>query len=145
MKRFLAGLALAVSLTLTGTAAPAPSSTPYAAAAAKTVQAKPASKKKSTAKPKKTKTAKPKATTVKKKRAASCTTCARDAHGRIKRSETAKETFMRQTGFPKGRSGYVVDHIIPLACGGPDVPTNMQWQTKAQAKVKDAYERRNCR
>src|SRR5262249_35140777 len=56
-------------------------------------------------------------------------TVGRDAKGRIRRSAEAKDTFMRQTGYPHGRSGYVVDHIVPLACGGADVPGNMQWQT----------------
>ena len=37
---------------------------------------------------------------------------ARDANGRIVRSEAAKREFMRRTGFPHGRPGYVVDHII---------------------------------
>jgi hypothetical protein len=40
--------------------------------------------------------------------------------------------------------GYVIDHIKPLACGGADDPSNMQWQTKAEAKAKDAWERRDC-
>jgi hypothetical protein len=44
---------------------------------------------------------------------------------------------MRQTGYPGGRAGYVVDHIIPLSCGGPDTPENMQWQTVVEAKAKD--------
>jgi len=52
---------------------------------------------------------------------------------------------MRQTGFPHGRSGYVIDHKIPLACGGADAPWNMQWQTIAEAKAKDKIERRGCR
>ena len=60
------------------------------------------------------------------------------------RSSTAKSAFMRQSGFPDGRPGYVVDHIIPLACGGADMPYNMQWQTVAEAKTKDKVERRNC-
>jgi hypothetical protein len=68
----------------------------------------------------------------------------RDQHGRILRSGTAKGLFMKLTGFPKGRPGYVVDHIIPLACGGPDMPTNMQWQTIAQGKLKDKSERKDC-
>ncbi len=51
---------------------------------------------------------------------------------------------MRQSGFPKGRKGYVVDHIVPVECGGADTPANMQWQTAAQAKIKDRSER-NCR
>ena len=52
---------------------------------------------------------------------------------------------MRQTGFPKGRPGWVVDHIVPLACGGADLPINMQWQTAASAKAKDKTERNGCR
>jgi hypothetical protein len=72
-------------------------------------------------------------------------TVARSSDGRIARSAQAKSSFMRQTGFPKGRPGYVVDHIIPLACGGPDVPSNMQWQTVAAGKAKDKTERKGCR
>ena len=37
---------------------------------------------------------------------------------------------------------YVVDHMNPLACGGGDDPGNMQWQTTAEAKAKDAWERK---
>jgi hypothetical protein len=70
---------------------------------------------------------------------------ARDRHGRIRRSETAKRDFERQTGFPHGRLGYVVDHIKPLACGGADDPSNMQWQTAADAKAKDKWERKGCK
>jgi hypothetical protein len=32
--------------------------------------------------------------------------------------------------------------VIPLAKGGRDDPSNMQWQTKADAKAKDKWERR---
>lgn len=68
----------------------------------------------------------------------------RDTRGRIARSETAKHAFEVQTGYPKGRPGYVIDHIVPLACGGADAPTNMQWQTVAEAKAKDRVERKGC-
>lgn len=37
--------------------------------------------------------------------------------------------------------GYVIDHILPLDCGGKDAPSNMQWQTEAQGKAKDKWER----
>jgi hypothetical protein len=64
----------------------------------------------------------------------------RDSHGRIKRSEEATDQFKRETGYPKGRPGYVIDHIIPLKRGGPDTPSNMQWQTIEDAKRKDKTE-----
>jgi hypothetical protein len=72
-------------------------------------------------------------------------TAPRDSHGRIKRSEAARSEFMRGTGYAHGRPGYVVDHITPLACGGADAPSNMQWQTIAEAKAKDRTERAGCR
>ena len=65
---------------------------------------------------------------------------ARASSGRIVRSSSAKHAFMRETGYPKGRPGYVVDHVIPLKRGGADAPSNMQWQTKAAAKAKDKWE-----
>ncbi len=64
----------------------------------------------------------------------------RDAHGHIKRSSKAKHDFMKQSGYPHGRPGYVVDHIVPLKKGGCDCPSNMQWQTKEAAKAKDKWE-----
>ena len=71
----------------------------------------------------------------------------RDKRGKIKRSGAAKSAFERQspcpsTGKTSGRcSGYVVDHVTPLECGGADAPSNMQWQTTADAKAKDKTER----
>ena len=69
---------------------------------------------------------------------------ARDSHGRIKRSFSARREFKVETGYPRGRKGYVIDHIIPLACGGRDDPSNMQWQTIPEAKAKDKWERKGC-
>jgi hypothetical protein len=54
------------------------------------------------------------------------------AEARIKRSQSAKVEFKQQhpcpaTGAHKGPcKGYVIGHIKPLACGGPDSPSNMQ-------------------
>ena len=69
----------------------------------------------------------------------------RDDKGRIQRSAAARHSFARKTGYPNGRPGYVIDHIVPLACGGGDAPSNMQWQTIAEGKVKDKVERRGCK
>ena len=41
--------------------------------------------------------------------------------------------------------GYVVDHVVPLCAGGHDRPANMQWQSLADAKIKDRAERAQCR
>ena len=37
---------------------------------------------------------------------------------------------------------YRKDHIEPLACGGPDAASNVQWQTVAEVRTKDAWERK---
>jgi hypothetical protein len=70
---------------------------------------------------------------------------ARNERARIQRSDAARHAFARQTGYPNGRPGYVIDHIVPLACGGVDVPSNMQWQTIAEGKAKDKSELVGCR
>lgn len=64
----------------------------------------------------------------------------RTEDGRIKRSGAAVRAFKKQTGFPHGRPGYIIDHTIPLKRGGCDTPDNMQWQTRQDAKDKDRWE-----
>ena len=50
------------------------------------------------------------------------------------------------TGQTQGAcTGYVIDRVIPIACGGAEDPDNMQWQTLAEAKAKDRWERIGCR
>jgi hypothetical protein len=50
------------------------------------------------------------------------------------------------TGETRGECrGYVIDRVIPLVCGGGEEPGNMQWQTIAQAREKDRWERIGCR
>lgn len=72
------------------------------------------------------------------------------ADARIKRSQSAKVEFKAShpcpaNGARKGPcKGYVIDHVKALACGGPDVPSNMQWQTIAEGKAKDKWERKEC-
>jgi hypothetical protein len=61
-------------------------------------------------------------------------------NGQIKRSSAARHEFMKQTGYPNGRPGYLFDHLIPLKKGGCDCPENMQWQTKEEGKEKDRWE-----
>jgi hypothetical protein len=69
-------------------------------------------------------------------------------HGRIHRSAQAREAFQHShpcpaTGKRSGACpGYVIDHIRPLSKGGPDAPSNMQWQTTSAAKAKDKWERK---
>jgi hypothetical protein len=65
----------------------------------------------------------------------------RNADGRIHRSEAERLEFMKRTGYPHGRPGYVIDHIKPLSEGGADDPSNMQWQSVEEAKAKDKVER----
>jgi hypothetical protein len=66
------------------------------------------------------------------------------------RSREVTREFQREHPCPStGRTtgacpGYRKDHIKPLACGGPDAVANLQWQTIADAKTKDHWERRVC-
>lgn len=69
---------------------------------------------------------------------------------RIKRSQSAKVEFKLANPCPANGArkgpckGYVIDHINPLACGGADAAFNMQWQTIAEGKEKDKWERKAC-
>ncbi len=68
----------------------------------------------------------------------------RDSHGRILRSHAAVREFERLTGHQHGWPGHRIDHVIPLACHGPDTPANMQWLTVDEWKAKSKWERRGC-
>lgn len=67
------------------------------------------------------------------------------------RSYRAKRDFRMEnpcpsTGKVRGACPeYVVDHVVPLCAGGPDAPSNMQWQTVEAGKRKDRDERKACR
>jgi hypothetical protein len=66
------------------------------------------------------------------------------------RSASVKREFQLTHPCPAtGRTsgacpGYVKDHVLPLACGGPDAVSNLQWQTIRDAKAKDRWETKAC-
>jgi hypothetical protein len=73
-----------------------------------------------------------------------CYGCARDRHGRIKRSPAARVAFRSQHPCPAtGRTtgvcpGYVIDHVQALRHGGADTPLNMQWQRIRPQRLRTA-------
>lgn len=72
------------------------------------------------------------------------------ADARLPRDHKAVAAFQRSnpcpsTGQRRGACpGWVVDHVIALECRGLDHPSNMQWQTVADGKAKDKWERKGC-
>ena len=83
----------------------------------------------------------------------------RDDKGRIYRSHKIVHAFMVSQPCPAGAdkgstkrcNGYIVDHVRALACAKDeaerqrlDSVSNMQWQTKTDAKAKDKIERKMC-
>jgi hypothetical protein len=70
----------------------------------------------------------------------------RDSSGKIKRDRRARRSFLKNNPCPSTSKSsgacpdYVVDHVRSLKRGGPDNPSNMQWQTKEAAKEKDKWE-----
>jgi hypothetical protein len=66
------------------------------------------------------------------------------------RSATAKRELQLTHPCPAtGRTSgacpcYVKDHIVPLACGGPDAVSNLQWQTIRDARAKGKWETKGC-
>jgi hypothetical protein len=60
----------------------------------------------------------------------------------VKRDPAQRRKFEATAGKPGGRPGFVVDHIVSLASGGADSPSNMHWQTIAQDK--DQWECKGC-
>ena len=81
---------------------------------------------------------------------AGCVVLPAPASAREHRSSLVKHEFQLihpcpSTGLTSGACpGWVKDHIVPLVCGGPDAPANMQWQTIRDAKAKDKWETKGC-
>ena len=70
---------------------------------------------------------------------------AREYRSREVTREFQREHPCPSTGKTSGACpGYRKDHIKPLACGGSDAVSNMQWQTVAAARAKDRWELRAC-
>jgi len=60
----------------------------------------------------------------------------RSAKSDFKREHPCPATGLRSSG---ACGGYVIDHVVPLACGGADAPSNMQWQTSL--RLRPQFER----
>lgn len=63
----------------------------------------------------------------------------------LQRSTQACRDFMHQSGYLRGRPDYEIDHVVPLAGGGPDHRENMQWLSRTEQRDKDAVKRPGCR
>jgi hypothetical protein len=61
------------------------------------------------------------------------------------RSRATVRAFLKARGYPKGRPGHVVDHVVPLCAGGADVLANLQFQERQASYGKDVFERALCR
>jgi hypothetical protein len=75
----------------------------------------------------------------------------RDADGTISRRTDVLAAFKRAHPCPAtGRTsgacgGWAIDHVIPLACGGCDAVSNLQWlpnSIKSSPVGKDRFERK---
>ncbi len=82
-----------------------------------------------------------------------CGEVARDADGRISRSQDVLRQFKMlhpcpSTGIAGGACpSWAIDHVIPLACGGCDSIENLQWlkdsiKSCSGAECKDRWERK---
>jgi hypothetical protein len=67
----------------------------------------------------------------------------RDKQGQLIRSPARRRMFLRMTGRRSG-AGIAVNHIVPLRCGGCDVPSNMEAMSIAAWKARTGPERRDC-
>jgi hypothetical protein len=76
--------------------------------------------------------------------------CAGPLSAKEHRSRAVTREFQREhpcpsTGLTTGACpGYRKDHVKALRCGGPDAVSNLQWQTIADARAKDRWERMAC-
>jgi len=68
----------------------------------------------------------------------------RDAHGVVMRSRLRRAMFLRMIGLRRPPQGYAVNHIVPLRCGGCDLPSNMELMAIADWRARTGPERTDC-
>lgn len=74
----------------------------------------------------------------------------RDKAGALVRSRSRVCLFLRMTGHVKPGepcrvpAGMRVDHLVPITCGGADVPSNMTLLTIEEHAAKSKWERQPC-
>jgi len=77
-----------------------------------------------------------------------CFTPYRDLDGTIHRSTTVLTYFKKAhpcpaTSLSTGACpGWIMDHVVPLACGGIDAVENLQWLPTDMWKMKSLWERK---
>lgn len=90
---------------------------------------------------------------IKKLEIRCCTEPVRKIDGRLARDRNVVEKFRKIHPCPTGAKldepceGWAVDHVIPLACGGRDIVSNLQWLPDAikstdDPNAKDRWERK---
>lgn len=81
-----------------------------------------------------------------------CIEPVRKVDGTIARNRSVIERFRKRFPCPTGAKhnesceGWAVDHVIPLACGGRDIVSNLQWlpdeiKSTDNPNAKDRWER----
>ena len=60
--------------------------------------------------------------------------------GQSCRSQAIAHKFEVAQGYPKGRPGWIIDHVCALEVNGIDAPSNMQYQTYLDSVAKDKIE-----
>jgi len=70
----------------------------------------------------------------------------RDTKGNLVRSISRRTLFLKMTGHQDGKvpQGMAVNHIVPLRCGGCDVPSNMELMSTEEWKKRTGPERYDC-
>jgi hypothetical protein len=66
----------------------------------------------------------------------------RDKTGHVVRSRARRRMFLKMIG--SDGNGIVVNHIVPLRCGGCDLPSNMEAMSVADWKKRTGPERTDC-